>query len=194
MNTPARRMGPKGSEVWLTMVSAAEQILQERGYAELSSRSVAEQIGVKQRLVYYYFHTMDDLIVETFRSLATREIERFETALASDHSLREMWQVFADTTDTKLVSEFMALANRSEALRNEVTLHIAASRKLQVAALEKTLARSGKSAPLDAKAAIIFASAAALAVHRETALGLDSGHAEVLTAIERFIAHCDPEG
>ena len=190
--TPTRRMGPKGSETWLSMLSAAEHILQERGYGELTSRSIAERIGVKQRLVYYYFRTMEDLIVETFRHAAARELERFERALASDHPLREMWQVCADTADTKLVSEFMALANRSDALRQEVSAHIKATRKLQVAALEKALAKSGKTPTLAPSAAIIFASAAALAVDRQTALGLSDGHAEVLEAIESFIALHDP--
>jgi AcrR family transcriptional regulator len=174
------------------MVSAAEHILQEEGYGNLTSRSVAEHIGVKQRLVYYYFHTMDDLIVETFRTLAVREIKRFEEAAASDHSLLDMWRVFADTADTKLVSEFMALANRSEALREQVTSHIETTRRLQIAAFENALARSGKTSSLPTSAAIIFANAAALAVHREAGLGVSIGHAEVLESIERFIIMHDP--
>jgi len=78
----------------------------------LTSRAVAERIGVKQRLVYYYFRTMDELIVETFRRLAIREKERMSKALAHDLPLREIWEVCVRTTDTRLVSEFMALANR----------------------------------------------------------------------------------
>jgi len=175
------------------MLDAAEHILKERGYGELTSRSVAEQVGVKQRLVYYYFHTMDDLIVETFRRLAVREIERFEFALASENSLREVWRVFADTADTKLVSEFMALANRNGPLREEVASHIKASRQLQVSAIEKALEASGKRSALAANAALIFASAAALAVHREAALGIDCGHAEVIAAIEEFIETHEPK-
>jgi AcrR family transcriptional regulator len=176
------------------MLDAAETILQDRGYGELTSRSVAEKIGVKQRLVYYYFHTMDDLIVETFRRLALREIARCEQALASDHSLREMWNVFAAAADTKLVSEFMALANRSHALRLEVTSHIEITRKLQISALEKALAGTGRAAVLAPSAAVIFANAAALAVQREAALGIRTGHAEVLAAIEQFIAASQPGG
>ena len=71
--TTARRMGPKGSPIWSSMLDAAEVILCEEGYGALTSRRVAERIGVKQRLVYYYFRTMDELIVETFRRLSSRE-------------------------------------------------------------------------------------------------------------------------
>ena len=48
------------------MLDSAEDILREEGYGALTSRRVAERLGVKQRLVYYYFRTMDDLIAETF--------------------------------------------------------------------------------------------------------------------------------
>ena len=54
------------------MLDGAEVILRDEGYGALTSRRVAECINVKQRLVYYYFKTMDDLIVETFRRLSLR--------------------------------------------------------------------------------------------------------------------------
>lgn len=191
--TVARRMGPAGSETWLAMVNAAEHILQERGYGELTSRSVAEHVGVKQRLVYYYFRTMDELIVETFKQLSIREMQRFQEVFETNHSPRAIWKVFAETTDTKLVSEFMALANRSDALREQVTAHIEEARKLQVAALEKALTANGRPLPLAPVATIILATATALALHREAGLGVTSGHAEVFAAIEQFIDIYDPE-
>lgn len=70
---PARRMGPPGSDIWHSMLDGAVAILRDEGHAALTSRRVAEQIGVKQRLIYYYFRTMDDLIVETFHRLSERE-------------------------------------------------------------------------------------------------------------------------
>ncbi len=192
--TAARRMGPKGSEIWHAMLDATEQILQDQGYAELTSRSLAERVGVKQRLVYYYFSTMDELIVETFRRLSPREIERLEQALASDQPLREVWKVFIYTADTKLVSEFSALANRIEALRQEVKAHIERCRDLQVRALERALSARRLSSPVSPVALTIFASAAALALHREAALGVSCGHAEVLAVIDAFVALHDPPG
>jgi AcrR family transcriptional regulator len=187
-------MGPKGSEIWHAMLDAAEQILQDQGYGQLTSRNLAERVGVKQRLVYYYFLTMDELIVETFRRAAIREIERLEQAARSDHALREIWKVFIYTTDTKLVSEFAALANRIEALRQEVRAHIETCRNLQVAALERALRAAGRDSPISPVAATIFANAAALALHREAALGVTDGHADVLAVIADFIALHDREG
>ena len=190
--TPARRMGPKGSEIWHAMLDAAEKIMQDQGYGKLTSRSVAERIGVKQRLVYYYFSTMDELIVEAFRRAAAREIARLGLALTSEHSIREIWKVFIETTDTKLVSEFVALSHRIDALGKEVKAHIEECRKLQVHALEKAMAANQIEPAIPAIAATIFANAAMLTLHHEVGIGVRDGHDEVLKVIADFIGLFDP--
>ena len=194
MTAVTRRMGPKGSEIWHSMLDAAEDILRNQGYGELTSRQIAERLGVKQRLVYYYFTSMDELIVETFRRLALREIERFEQAASSNQSAREIWNICVDNTDTKLISEFMALANRIDALRMEVSAHIETTRAFQIAAIERALGRSRHRASIPPPAAALLATAAALAMRREAAIGVTTGHAEVLDVIAGFIAKLDPPG
>lgn len=185
-----RRMGPKGSGIWCSMLDAAESILRDDGYGALTSRLVAERIGVKQRLVYYYFETMEELIVETFKRLKVRELERMERALAANHSLREIWNVCIDTTDTRIVVEFTALANRIEPLRLEVQDFIEVSRRMHVDALAKGMQRSKSN--LSPYAAAIFASSAALTLHREAALGVTLGHDEVIEVIDEFLTQLDP--
>ena len=187
-----RRMGPKGSEIWHSMLDAAEDILREEGYGALTSRRVAERIGVKQRLVYYYFQTMEELIVETFIRLKARDLERITHALESNHSIREIWNVCVDTTDTRLVQEFMALANRIEPLRLEVTEYIEISRQMHVDALTEATNAAGPKMGLPPVAAAIFATSAALAVHREAGLGISTGHAEVMNVIDAFLSRLEP--
>lgn len=189
--TSARRMGPPGSAIWHSMLDGAEEILREEGYGALTSRRVADCIGVKQRLVYYYFRTMDELIVETFRRLAGRELERLAKALKSQHPLRDIWEVCVQTADTRLISEFMALANRVGALREEVKKHILECRRMQVTALRKAMRSSEVEDSLPAVAAAIFATSAALSLHRESELGIKMGHAEVSAVIERLIGTWD---
>lgn len=188
----ARRMGPKGSQIWHSMLDAAEDILREEGYGALTSRSVADRVQVKQRLVYYYFQTMDELIVETFRRLKVRDLERMRHALAGKHRLHEIWNVCVDTTDTRIVAEFMALANRIEALRIEVAEFIETSRRMHVSALSEAMHESGLGDTLPPVAAAIFASSAALAVHREAQIGVTMGHAEVLKVIDAVLDRLDP--
>ncbi len=183
---PARRMGPPGSEVWHTMLDGAEDILREEGHAELTSRRIAERIGVKQRLVYYYFHTMDDLVVELFRRLSERELKRLNEALQSQHALREIWDTNVGSTDARLISEFMALANRIDDLRAEVVHFIAEARAIEIEAIETALRRKGAKSDIPAPALAIIASSVALALSRERQLGVTSGHDAVMGMVESF--------
>jgi AcrR family transcriptional regulator len=189
--TVTRRMGPAGSANWLAMLDGAEDILREEGYAALTSRRIAERIGVKQRLVYYYFQTMDDLIVETFRRLSVRELERLRAALSSERPLKEIWDVCIHTSDARLVAEFMALANRIEGLRVEVVRFIEESRAMQVAALSAALARKPMGRIPPAGLALL-ATSVALSLNREAELGVKAGHSEMTAVISDFLADAEP--
>ncbi len=185
-------MGTAGSENWHAMLTGAEDILREEGYAALTSRRIAERVGVKQRLVYYYFKTMDDLIVETFRRLAVRELERLRNAVSSERPLQELWHVCIHTADARLISEFTALANRIQALRTEVIAFIEESRRMQVTALSAAVAGNNGQRSLPPLAVAIMATSVALALTRETGLGITTGHAIVTDVIWRYIRDSEP--
>jgi AcrR family transcriptional regulator len=168
------------------MLDGAETVLREEGYGALTSRRLAEHIGVKQRLVYYYFETMDVLIVETFRRLASRELEQLRAATIGTHPLRQIWELCIHTNDSRMVAEFMALANRIVSLRSEVIAYIEEARALQVAALTNALPKDRATA-IPPVALAIFASSSALTILREAELGVSTGHADVLTVIDGLI-------
>lgn len=185
-------MGPPGSENWLAMLDGAEAILREEGHAALSSRRVAEQIGVKQRLVYYYFRTMEDLIVATFRRLSERELARLEQARSSDLPLREIWDVCIHTTDARLISEFMALAGRIEGLGKEVIHFIEESRRIQTQAISKALSVRSTTLPIEADSLVLLATSLALSLTREAELGITMGHKGALEVVSRMLDSIEP--
>lgn len=189
----ARRMGAPGSANWHAMLDGAECVLREEGYAALTSRRLAEYIGVKQRLVYYYFQTMDDLIVETFGRLAVREIERLHEAASSKRPLREIWDVCIHTSDARLIAEFMALANRIKKLRTEVIRFIEESRAIQVAALSAALKPRFRNSKIPAAALAMLATSVALSLTREAELGVTAGHREILGVFGDFLAEAEPK-
>ena len=191
-----RRMGPVGSVNWLAMLDGAEAILCEEGYAALTSRRVAERVGVKQRLVYYYFRTMEDLTVETFRRLVIRDLERLHKAAASDRPLREIWHIYTDkntySNDPRLISEFMALAYRIDALRSEVASYIEEVRRIQTEVLTAALTRKGIETPIAQVALDVFMQGAALLLNREAGIGVTTGHAEALASINASLDWLEP--
>jgi AcrR family transcriptional regulator len=176
-----------GSANWHLMLDAAEATILEEGYASLTSRRIAERVGVKQRLVYYYFQTMDELIVETFRRMAIRELERMRNTLLAEMPLRELWDVCINTTDSRVTSEFMALAHRNESLRLEVVNFVEESRAIQVQAIHNSLARTKMAPPLDPNGLALLATGVALAMTRESAIGVRSGHDAIMEMIGNFL-------
>jgi AcrR family transcriptional regulator len=192
-STTQRRMGPSGAATWHLIIDGAEAILLEEGYAGLTSRRIANRVGIRQQLVYYYFRTMDDLVVEAFRRLSKRELERLDGALASERPVHEIWNVCVHTSDARLISEFMALANRIEGVRTEVIAYVEESRRLQVAALTKAAAqRDGGIVDLPPAAVILLANSLALAITREASIGVSMGHAEIEQVIEQALQAFEP--
>ncbi|MEZ5742480.1 MAG: helix-turn-helix domain-containing protein [Sphingomonadaceae bacterium] len=187
-----RRMGPAGSENWHAMLDGAEEVLREEGHAALTSRRVAERVGVKQRLIYYYFRTMDDLIVELFHRSSEREIARLKEAASSDRPMREIWDICIHTTDARLISEFMALAARIDALRKEVIHFIEESRRIQIEAIAKAAKRSKVKAAIPADGLALIATSLALSLTREEQIGIDLGHETVRDLVETIFDRYEP--
>lgn len=187
-------MGSVTSAKAESMLDAAVEILREEGHAALTSRRVAEYLGVKQRLVYYYFRTMDDLILETFKRLASRDLARLRNAVTSEHALHDIWEVCINTTDARLVTEFMALANRDENLRQVVTAFIEESRDLQVTALKNALAKArGPYSRWQPEVIAFVGTSLALALNREAAVGVKKCHGAVKKMIQAFFDGTEPE-
>lgn len=187
-----RRMGPEGSDNWHAMLDGAEAILREEGHAALTSRRVAERIGVKQRLVYYYFRTMDDLVISLFRRMAERELARLKEAAAQAYPLRTLWDISLNSTDSRLIAEFMALANRIEGLKREVIQFIEASREVEVGVLTTALQRAPQISNMGPTGLTVTITSLALLLSRERQLGVSSGHQEIMGALGALLDQLEP--
>jgi AcrR family transcriptional regulator len=185
-------MGPAGSANWNAILDSAEDILREEGYGALTSRHIAERVGIKQRLIYYYFHTMDALIVHTFRRLAERDLQRLTRTLGAPRPLHELWHFCIHTHDARMISEFMALANRIDELRSEVIHFIEESRRIQVSALKRAMRQAAKPHALSPAAAALIATSLGLTLIREAELGVTTGHGEIATVVRQFLAQLEP--
>jgi AcrR family transcriptional regulator len=192
-NTSKRRMGPVGSANWHAMLDAAEGILSEDGYGALTSRSIADRLGVKQRLIYYYFQTMDDLIVELFRRSASRARERLSEICSSEQPLRALWAIATHGNDPRLISEFMALASHIDQLKLEVVAFISEERAMQIEVLSAALERHAGVPLLRPAAMALLASSLALALNREEHLGITAGHAQIADAVEALLDTLEPK-
>ena len=110
-------MGPQNAATRSQLMDATEAVMREEGYAAVTSRRVAERAGLNQQTVYYYFETMDDLLLATYRRFTERITKEAEEAVKSDRPLHAIWQNASDPVDAALTIEFMALANHNQAVR-----------------------------------------------------------------------------
>lgn len=179
-----RRMGPQNSASRDAMFDAVERILSDEGYAALSARRVAEVAGFNHQTVYYYFETMEELILGAFRRRVESSLTRLKAALASDEPLHAIWRLYSDSSNGRLNIEFNALAMKNEALRAEVVAYLETSRAMQEAALAPLLKGRGLPdavAPLVPAMLILFVSNF---LDREAALGVTKGHDDMQVFVD----------
>ena len=182
-----RRMGVEGSKQRTVLMDAAEAILCDEGYIGISARNVATRAGLTKQLLYYYFRTMDDLILALVRRINERRLERFENALLSAEPLRALWALNTDPSGAALATELTAIASHREEVRAEIVTSAQQFRALQARTVSKLLSKSGQKASDSAAAIVMIAAALAKTVVSEAALGLTEGHAEALTVVERML-------
>lgn len=184
-------MGPRDSDSALQLLDAVERVLRSDGYGALSSRRVAEEAGLKQQLVYYYYETMDELVLACFQRRTARALAKLEADAASDHPVRAIWNTLSQASDGKLSFEFMALANHNAEIRAEVGRFMAESRRIETEAFAARMARGADLGPVTPAAAAFLLSNSALMLGREAATGIDVGHADLRELIDSLLAALD---
>jgi AcrR family transcriptional regulator len=191
----SRRLGAETSETRAALLDATEQLMLDSGYAAVSSRRVASVAGVRPALVHYYFRTMDDLFLATFRRRAEQALAHQQQALQSAQPLWSLWEVSRDPRGTVLTMEFAALANHRPAIRAEITAAAERIRAQQVEVLTEVLAGHGVTADdcPPVVAAVLIAGISVLLALEQGSLGMSVGHAETITYVEEYLRRLEGE-
>ena len=186
--SPSARPKARDSTTRDLLIAATSQIMVEEGYAAATSRRVAAQAGVKPALVHYYFPTMDELYLAVFRIGATIYLDRQQKALASDRPLHAFWDTLIGPKDTRLLLEFMGLANHRKEIRAEIAAWSERWREQQITALNFIVREHDLGTddfPPAALAVIIVAIGRTLIL--EQGLGTTGGHDEAVALVQRFL-------
>jgi AcrR family transcriptional regulator len=176
------------------LLDAAERLLVDEGYAAVTSRRVANEVGLNNALIYYYFGSMDALFIAVYRRRADWMLERQAEALASPQPLWALWDVTHTQANSALNFEFIALGNHRAAIKAEIVRYSARFRQLQVDALAKTLGDH----PIDQEAfpiegVIVILAAVSRFLVMEDSYGLDTGHAQAVAIVERALRQLEGE-
>lgn len=184
-------MGPQDATVRVKLLDAAERVLGRDGYPAVTSRNVGKEAGVNQKLVFYYFQNMEDLVVATFRRRSEAFLTELEALQNSPSPVRSLWTLISDRSG-RLVIEFMAMANRNETLRQEVATYSARANQLINSVLARSLTEGPKTSSTASPEVVNFALASfARNLILESELGLLDSPGELTATIEKWIDELD---
>ncbi len=103
--TVAPQPGPR-AETEQAFLDAAERLLIEVGYAQISTRRLAEEAGANHGLVHYYFGSMENLFVRVLERFTERLISRQRAMYARDVPFIEKWRAAMGYIEDDLASGY----------------------------------------------------------------------------------------
>ena len=192
--TTNRRLGNKTSKNRSALIEAAETVMCRDGYASVTARKVASEAGLKVQLVYYYFESMDALVIELIEKNSAARMKHFVKALTSTHPLRALWELNRNKSSALFTTEILAMANHKESIRQALASIGDEFRQLQSQAVDEILRAKGVDTDRYPATAIV-ATVAALsrAMAQDSALGANTGYTEAETIIENLITELTKE-
>ena len=91
----------------LRILAAAKGVLMEAGYANLSTRGIAEAAGVPLSQIHYHFGSKQKLMLAVLDTENRTRLARQEAMLESDKPLWEQWLQACDFFDDDLESGYV---------------------------------------------------------------------------------------
>ena len=134
-------MGPPDAPVRFKLLDATERVLMREGYPAVTSRNVGLEAGVDQKLVYYYFRTIEELVVATFKRRSEDFLTNLEDIAKSSTPVRDLWALSTDKSG-RLIIAFMGMASRNAALLEEVARYKARANEIIEGIFSRCLSRT----------------------------------------------------
>jgi AcrR family transcriptional regulator len=160
----------------------------DEGYAAVSSRRIAQEIGLNPATVHYYYRTTDDIFIALHRRMTERQVKEFADVLAAKSPLAALWAFQSGWSKSALGVEFIALSNHRKNIREVIATFSNDARERQAAALTRAIGTlfDPEILPPIALTTILIALARTLA--NEERVGITRGHQEVRNAVDWALA------
>jgi len=178
------------------LLDAAERLLVDIGYAEITTRRVATEAKVNHGLVHYYFGSMEELFVQVLERFTSRLIERQRAMYATDEPFLDKWRTAMRYLETDLASgyqkvwlELQALAWNRPDLKKRVARVTLRWRRVLSDAFSDAMTAYGidrRRYPVDAVVSLVMTFNQGLILERHS--GVTQGHTSLLKMVERYLA------
>jgi AcrR family transcriptional regulator len=177
-------------------LDAAERLLVKEGAAGISTRRLAEEAGQNHGLVHYYFGSVNELLLQALERFTSRILERQRAMYGTDAPFIEKWRTAMSYVEQDLAAgypkvwaELEALAWNRPELRERLRSVSDSWRSLLRDALTEAIEAYGLDSgrfSAEALAALVMQFNKGLLLER--LLDFDRGHAELLAAIDGWLA------
>jgi AcrR family transcriptional regulator len=174
------------------LLDAAERLLVDVGHAGITTRRLAEEAGVNNGLVHYYFGSNENLLVRALERFTERLIARHRELYAADMPFVEKWRtamrylVAEDVTYEKAWLELQAMAWNDAAMRERLASVNAEWREVLTEAFREPHRELGIDMPLEALVSLVITFNVGIMVERLG--GIETGHAELLEWIDGWLS------
>lgn len=192
--TREKRIGQESSATRAALLDAAEQLMQEEGYAAVTTRRLGAKAGVQPPLIHYYFQTMDDLFIALLRRRGEEGLKRAAEALESDQPLRALWLLHNNPSGVVLNLEFMALGNHRKVIRAEIGAYGERLRKIEEEALVRHFKLRGIEPRIPPAAVGVLMAGVARNLVLESMVGIAGGHEETAALVEAALHRFEAAG
>lgn len=193
MPTPNSEANSQRSSNEQRFLDAAERLLVDIGYAQITARKLADEAGANLGLVHYYFGSMDELFLQVLERFTDQLIARQRAMYESPAPYIEKWRAAMryleeDRPYQKVWWELQAMGWNRPAFQTRIAHVHEAWRNAMRASVQQALARyqlDHSALSLDAWVTLILTVNEGIILERLS--GIDRGHKELLTGIDRWL-------
>lgn len=189
MSKPKRiRRDPETARTLI--LDTTERLMVDEGYAAVTSRRVAQELGINGATVHYYYPTTDDLFIALHQRMTARQLSELKEVVSGDDPFGALWKFQSGWAQSALGVEFLALANHRKSIRDILADTTDKARDAQTLALGGAANQSAidpEILPPIALSTMLTAIARTLA--NEERVGITRGHKEVRTFVDWALAN-----
>jgi AcrR family transcriptional regulator len=134
------------------IVDAAFETLKEEGFAGATSRAIARRGAFNQALVFYYFGTLDNLLLAALDATSDARLARYREVVGDGKPLPELLRVVADEYREDRASGHMTVVAQLVAgslSKPELRPQVMARTEPWLAFAEETIRRAVAGTPLE---------------------------------------------
>jgi TetR/AcrR family transcriptional regulator, transcriptional repressor for nem operon len=191
-----RRAGADNGSTREALYDAIERVMADAGYAGVSYRSIAAQVGVVPSLVQYYFPTVDDIFISAIRRRTDSNRARLTESMHTrpHEQLRVLWEFSWEEGTGALMSEFMAAGNHRPRVGTAIAEEVEKVRAVELRLLTEAFGPDAHpDGPFSMTGLLMLITGMPKYLNIEAGVGIETGHRDVIRQFERYLDEAEAQ-